>query len=57
MQYRALGPIKNNGRRFAAGEILDLTEADAAPLLEIQAVEPVHKPFTGQIKAPGEIAQ
>lgn len=52
MQFRALGPIKHNGQRIEAGEIIDLSDAKAAALLESGAVEPVHVPFSGKINTP-----
>lgn len=50
MQYRVLGPIKHNARRFEAGEIIDLTDTEAAALLESGAVEPVDLPYSKKIK-------
>lgn len=52
MQYRALGPIKHNGQRTEAGQIIDLSDAEAAALLESGAVEPVDLPYSGKTQTP-----
>jgi hypothetical protein len=52
MQYRVLEPIKHNALRLGASEIIDLTDAEAAPLLEVGAVEPVDLPYSKKIKTP-----
>jgi len=52
MQYRALGSIKHNGQRIEAGQIIDLSEAEAGALLELEAVEPVDLPYSAKIQTP-----
>lgn len=50
MQYRATQRINHNGQIFEAGDLLDLSSAEAAQLLECKAVEPVNDPFAGVLK-------
>jgi hypothetical protein len=45
MQYKTTTPIKRNGVRHQPGEIVDLSEVDAAALLESGAAIPVDQPF------------
>jgi Mor family transcriptional regulator len=45
MQYKVLSPIKRDGVRYQSGDTIDLTEYQAAPLLQDGAIEPLHRPF------------
>ena len=49
MQYRTLSPLNHDGRQFAAGQLIDLTEMHAIQLLAGKAIEPAHKPFGKRI--------
>lgn len=49
MQYRTLSPLNHDGRQFAAGQLIDLTEMHAIQLLAAKAIEPAHKPFGKRI--------
>lgn len=40
MKYEALQPIKHDGKRFAAGDVLDLSESAAQLLVDAGAVAP-----------------
>ena len=53
MQYRTLENIRCDGRDIAPGALIDLTSAEAAQLLAIGAIEPVHKRFAPPVLAPG----
>lgn len=53
MQYRTLENIRMDGRDIPPGQLIDLAESDARQLLESQAVEPIHKPFTKRVAVPG----
>lgn len=46
MQYKALSPIKHGGGTIQPGEVLDLTELEAAELLQLGAIELSHQPFS-----------
>lgn len=52
MQYRTLSPIAHDGQKFFAGELIDLTDAQATPLLKSKFVEPAHKPFGKRVVMP-----
>ncbi|MCM8598051.1 MAG: hypothetical protein NFW04_05270 [Candidatus Accumulibacter sp.] len=50
MRYRVLSPVShgtngNDSRRYEPGEIIDLNESHAAPLLACGAIEAEHQPF------------
>jgi hypothetical protein len=45
MKYKALGPINHDGQHYNTGDQIELSNAEAAPLLEVKAIEPYHKPF------------
>jgi hypothetical protein len=49
MQYRTLSPLNQDGRHVAAGQLIELTETQAVQLLDLKAIEPVHKPFVKRI--------
>jgi hypothetical protein len=51
MQYRTLTPIRHDGFDIAAGEVVDLDKSSADGLLAENAIEPVHKPFSGKLSA------
>lgn len=53
MQYRTLENIRRDGRDIAPGELIDLTSAEAAPLLASGAIEPVHKRFARTVLVTG----
>jgi len=46
MRYKALSSIKHNGDTFEPGSVIELTDAEAARLLENEAIEPFIKPFS-----------
>lgn len=50
MRYRVNNRVQHgvsslSTRTYEPGEIIDLSEEHAAPLLECGAIEPEHKPF------------
>lgn len=45
MQFKATTQIKHDATTYQEGEILNLSSAEAAPLLEAKAVTPVGTPF------------
>lgn len=45
MQYKVISPIKSDGHTYKPGDMLDLTEHEAAPLLQGGAIEPMDKTF------------
>ena len=49
-KYTALTPIEHDGKPYAEGEPITLTEDQAAPLLALKAVEPA----AGRAKAKPE---
>ena len=53
MQYRTLEKINRDGRDIPAGELIDLTETEAAQLLDLKAIEPAHKRFMRRVVVPG----
>lgn len=56
MQYRVLTPLRRDGRNVPAGALIEMTEKEAAQLLEMQALEPIHKRFVRQVVVPGTSA-
>lgn len=38
MQYKIIRPVQTGSRRFEPGELIDLTDHEAAPLLHIGAI-------------------
>lgn len=46
MKYRALGQINHDNVNYYAGDEIELSSAEAAPLLEVKAIEPFHKAFS-----------
>ncbi len=54
MRYRVnravhYGTTAENARAYVAGDIIDLGEEHARPLLESDAIEPEHPPFAIEI--------
>lgn len=45
MQYRVISPINAGYKSFAPGELIDLMDADAAPLLKLAAIELARLPY------------
>jgi hypothetical protein len=45
MQYKIISPVNSNNRRFEPGELIDLTDRDAAPLLHVGAIEEARLPY------------
>ncbi len=43
-KFTAIEPVKHNGRRYEPDDTLELTQAHAAPLLALGAIEPERKP-------------
>lgn len=55
VKYKALGKIMHSNGIAQAGDIVEFSSVDAAPLLEVKAIEPYHKPFSAALKTlPGE---
>jgi len=50
MKYKTLTPVKQNGERLGIGAVIELTDAEAAPFLKSQAIEPIIKPFGKQFE-------
>lgn len=46
MKYRALGHINHNNEHYFTGDEIELSSTEAAPLLEVRAIEPLHKPYS-----------
>jgi len=40
-EYEALSPINHDGDDYAIGEIIELTDAQAKQLLEVNAIKPL----------------
>lgn len=53
MQFRALQHINNGGQIIKPGDLIELSEEQAAPLLKNQAIEPVQRRFSKKIVVPG----
>lgn len=53
MQYRTLENIRHCGRDIKPGQLIELTESQAAQLLATKAIEPVHRRFEKAIVVPG----
>lgn len=54
MRYRIKTPVdhgttRENVRRYEPGELIDLSEEHAAPLLESGAIELEHQPFAVEV--------
>lgn len=45
MQYKVITPIHAGYKLFKIGELIDLTDADAAPLLKVAAIELDRLPY------------
>lgn len=52
-QYRTLNSINEDGRVIPAGELIDLSRAEAEPLLLAGAIELVVRRFDAKIFVPG----
>lgn len=50
MKYKALTNIHHNGDRVLFGNEIELSDAEAAPLLKSGAIEQVIKPFSKGFK-------
>ena len=46
MRYKTLTKLSRSGERFDVGSIIELTEAEAAHLLQNGTIEPFIKPFS-----------
>jgi len=46
VKYRALGHIDYNNEKYNVGDVIELSSAEATPLLEVKAIEPYHKAFS-----------
>ena len=53
-KFTAIEPVKHDGRRHEPGSALEMTQAHAAPLLALGAIEPERKP---QVKPATEKAE
>ena len=49
MKYKALTNIHADVE-YAIGDVLELTDAEAASLLEVKAIEPFIKPFSKPVE-------
>lgn len=52
MQYKALSNIKCNGIDYKEGETIDLSEVEAASLLESKAIAAVDLPYSEKLNTP-----
>lgn len=43
-KYVVLGYVKHNGEKHQAGDILELTAKEAAPLLKLKSISRLHEP-------------
>ena len=50
MKYKALTNINHDCMDYSIGDEIELSDAEAAPLLEAKAVEPSIKPFSKQVE-------
>ena len=46
MKFRTLGHIAYNNEHYHTGDEIELSSAEAAPLLEVGAIEPMVMPFS-----------
>ena len=46
MRYKAIRNIHHNNIKVTAGGAIELSDAEAKPLLEVKAIEPWAKPFS-----------
>ncbi|MBS4015398.1 MAG: hypothetical protein KGZ86_03075 [Candidatus Latescibacteria bacterium] len=46
MHYKVVSNFKRDGQKYQVGDMLDLTEKQAEPLLHDGVIEPLHKPFS-----------
>ncbi|KAB2928806.1 MAG: hypothetical protein F9K30_00220 [Dechloromonas sp.] len=46
MKYRALSRIDFNHQTYNTGDVIELSSAEAAPLLEVRVIEPFSKAFS-----------
>lgn len=53
MFYKCLVNIEHDHVKTPAGELVELTDGDAAPLLKCKAIEPSQKRFGRAIVVPG----
>lgn len=49
MKFRVLTRINHDGQVYEEGSTLDLDPDTAAPLLNVEAIEVIHKPFAGTL--------
>lgn len=56
MQYRTTSQIKHDGKTYSAAEMIELTDSEAARLLQVGAIEVHQKPFMAQIVMPSDLA-
>ncbi len=45
MKYRVLTHLNHNNDHYQADDEIELSSAEADPLLKCKAIEPLHKPF------------
>ncbi|NOT67153.1 MAG: hypothetical protein HOP04_02280 [Methylophilaceae bacterium] len=48
MQYQMIQTVQHDGKMLNAGEVLDLTERESAPLLASHAIQLVPQDFVGR---------
>ena len=50
MKYKALTTVNHDCVIYEIGDEIDLDDAEASPLLEVKAVEPIIKPFSKPVE-------
>lgn len=51
MQFKCLVNVNHDNIFYPFGSEVELSDAEAAPLLEVKAIEPLHKPFMASNEA------
>lgn len=46
MKYRVLTHLNHDNNHYDSGDEIELSSAEADPLLKCKAIEPLYKPFT-----------
>lgn len=55
MQYKALQTINKDGITIAPGQLVDMTDNDARPLLALNVIEPSARPFAKKVDVQNRI--
>jgi hypothetical protein len=48
MKYKTLVNVNHNNRKYGIGDLIELSDNEAAPLLECKAIEPQNKPYAAR---------